>query len=48
MIMERIIYLTDDTYTSMQKPSNIYMVAIHLMAVIIISSMISEENLHRK
>lgn len=48
MIMERIIYLGDDAYASTQKPSNIYMTAVHLMAAFIILNMVSEENLHGK
>lgn len=46
--MEIVIYLSDDAYASTQKPSNIYMAATHLMAMYIISNMVSEETLQRK
>lgn len=47
-LMEIVVYLSDDAYASTQKPSNIYMAATHLMAVYIISNMVSEETLQRK
>lgn len=46
-VMEIVVYLSDEAYASTQKPSNIYMAATHLMAVYIISNMVSEETLQR-